>query len=68
MERADGVLYAVYRGDELIVLGTLRECAERLGVSEKTVRWLSYPAAHRRAERKPGTMVAEKVEAEELDA
>lgn len=67
MERDDGVLYAVYRGDELLVLGTLRECAERLGVSEKTVRWLSYPAAHRRAEKQWRATVAEKVEVDEWD-
>ena len=67
MERADGALYAVYRGDELLVLGTLRECAERLGVSEKTVRQLSRPCAHRRAEQRPRAMVAEKVEVDEWD-
>ena len=60
-------VYAVYKDDELLALGTARECAERLGVSERTVRWLSCPWAHRRAEQRPKAMVAEKVEVDEWD-
>ena len=60
-------LYAVYRGDDLLVLGTVSECAELLGISEKTVRWLSCPFAHRRAEKHWRAMVAEKVEVYEWD-
>lgn len=60
-------VYAVYKGDELLALGTARECAERLGVREKTVRWLSYPFAHRRAEKHWRAMVAEKVKVYEWD-
>lgn len=42
--------YAVYKGDELIIIGTLKECAERLNTSEKMVKYYSYPSQKKRAE------------------
>lgn len=58
--------FAVYKGDDFIFLGTLEEVAEKLGVSKGTVRWMSTPAAHKRAE-KPGStkMIVEKVEVDD---
>lgn len=53
--------YVVYRGDDVLCVGTARECAERLGVSESSVRWLASPAARRREAARPGRMVAERV-------
>ena len=41
--------YAVYRGDELICVGTAKECAEELGVKVNTIYWMSNPAYHKRA-------------------
>lgn len=41
--------YALYRGDELLGMGTAEELAEKLGIKRDTVLWLSTPAAHRRA-------------------
>lgn len=64
-ERADGSLYAVYRGDELLAFGTAAECARLLGVRERTVRWLACPFAHRRAAENLRYMVAERVEVDE---
>ncbi|MCM3511666.1 hypothetical protein [Carnobacterium inhibens] len=29
--------YAVYKGEELLVMGTAKECADQLGVTEKTI-------------------------------
>ena len=31
--------YAVYRGDELIIIGTLKECAERLSTTEQLIKY-----------------------------
>lgn len=36
--------YAVYKGEELLVIGTKKECAEALGVKTDTVEWLAPPA------------------------
>jgi hypothetical protein len=44
--------YAVYKGDELIVIGTLKECAERLSTSEQMIKYYSYPSQKKRAEGK----------------
>lgn len=40
--------YAVYKGDELIAMGTKFECAEKLNVKPDTIAWLTYPTAKRR--------------------
>ena len=58
--------YVVYRGDDPICVGEKAEVAEKLGISESSVYWLSTPAARKRAD-KPGStkMYAERVEVEE---
>ena len=55
--------YGVYKGDEFIMVGSLEDVAEKLGVSTKSVKWMASPAAKRRAD-KPGStkMIIEKVE------
>lgn len=40
--------YALYRGDELVDVGTARELAGRLGVTVEYVRWMATPTARRR--------------------
>ena len=40
---------ALYRGDELIDVGTIKEIAERRGVCKDTIYWYTTPAGHRRA-------------------
>ena len=40
--------YAAYRGDEFIDLGTKRELAESLGVSEKSIELYMSPSYRRR--------------------
>lgn len=42
--------YAVYKGEELLVMGSAKECAEKLGVKEATVRFYSTPAYRDRLE------------------
>ena len=43
--------YAVYRGDDLIVMGTATECAEFLGVKKHTIYWYASPSAENRITR-----------------
>ncbi len=40
--------YAVYKGDDLLALGTAEECAAKLGVTPKYIYWLTMPTAKRR--------------------
>lgn len=40
--------FAVYKGEDLIVVGTAKECAEEMGVTERYIYWLTMPAAKRR--------------------
>ena len=40
--------YAVYKGDELIVVGTADECAEFLGVRRETIYFYASPSAENR--------------------
>ncbi|MFS1511722.1 hypothetical protein VQL36_04695 [Chengkuizengella sp. SCS-71B] len=39
--------YAVYRGDELVCIGTKEECAKKLNVQPKYIYWLTTPTAKR---------------------
>ena len=39
---------AVYKGDEMLVMGTVQECAETLGVVPDTVRYYTYPSYQER--------------------
>lgn len=40
--------YAVYKGDSFICIGTLKECAEHMGVLIDTVRFYTTPTYQRR--------------------
>lgn len=40
--------YAVYKGDELLAMGTSRECAEVLGCDWKTIQYYTTPAYQRK--------------------
>lgn len=41
--------YALYRGDEFVDVGTLREMSERLGKNPDTLRFYGSPAHMRRS-------------------
>lgn len=45
MERVE---YAVYKGDDLLVIGTASECAKQLNVDPSYVRRMITPTAKRR--------------------
>lgn len=49
--------YVVYKGDEIVAIGSKQEAAEQLGVKPSTVEWYAAPAARRR-----GRTVVEVVE------
>lgn len=40
--------YAVYKGEDLIASGTLRECAEKLSVKPDTILFYRTPSYKRR--------------------
>ena len=42
--------YAVYKGEELLAIGTAQECAEGLGVTADYIYWLTTPSGKRRSE------------------
>ena len=42
--------FAVYRGEELLVMGTAKECAEFLNIKPKTVKYYSTPTWRKRYE------------------
>lgn len=53
--------FVVYPGEEVIAIGTAKECADALGVKESTIRWYASPACRRRNTGK--RRVAERIEA-----
>ena len=42
-------IYAMYRGDDLLVVGTLQEIADHQNMSVSNVRFMTYPSYHRRS-------------------
>lgn len=59
-------VYAIYKGDKFIDLGTKKELSERLGVKERTIKFYSSPSyLKRKAESKEPYMIAIEVEDEE---
>lgn len=40
--------YAVYKGDRLIFVGTINECANVMSVKPNTIRWYTNPIAKER--------------------
>lgn len=37
--------YALYKGEEVLCIGTAKECASKLGLKENTIRWYSNEVA-----------------------
>lgn len=40
--------YAVYKGEDLVVMGTKRQCARKLGVQEATIYYYTSAAYERK--------------------
>lgn len=51
--------YALYKGEELLAIGTKREIAERLGVSVNTVSYYGTPVYARRTNDSKGRRLYE---------
>ena len=43
--------YALYKGDKLLEIGTIKELSEKLDVKEKTLRFYATPSYYKRAEK-----------------
>lgn len=43
--------YALYNDDEFIIIGTIKEIADELGVKEQIIKRLSYPSIQKRSKR-----------------
>lgn len=56
--------YAVYKGDELLAIGTKEECAEQLGVKPETILFYSYQSYQRRVEQPKNRRIAIRLEDE----
>lgn len=41
-------MYALYKGDDILTIGTIKELAKYLGVKEKTVYFYSTPTYRKR--------------------
>jgi hypothetical protein len=57
--------YAVYKGDELLVLGSLQECAKALDVKEKTIQFYATKTHKNRTKGKENNMLAIRIEEDE---
>jgi hypothetical protein len=44
----DGRIFAVYKGDQYLMDGTLREIAEARGITLNSARFLTYPSYKKR--------------------
>ncbi|NWL89985.1 hypothetical protein DMN77_20760 [Paenibacillus sp. 79R4] len=44
--------FAIYKGEEMLAIGTAKECAEKLGVSKEYIYWLTMPTAKRRLDKR----------------
>lgn len=44
--------YALYKGDEFLVVGTAEECAKYLNVKADSIKWMSTPTDKRRLKRR----------------
>lgn len=51
--------YALYKGEELIAMGTKREIAEQLGVSASTIGYYGTPVYARRTSESKGRRLVE---------
>lgn len=40
--------FVIYRGDDVVDMGTAEDLAARRGVKTDTIRWMSTPSARRR--------------------
>ncbi len=49
------MIYVAHKGDDVVAIGTIDEVAKKLGIKERTVKYLSCNAHHKRWAEKPNT-------------
>lgn len=54
--------YALYKGDKLIMIGTVKEIAERRGIKPESVHYLGMPAYLKRRQKSKNALVLVKLE------
>ena len=62
--------YAVYKGEELLVVGTAEECAKELNVQKETIHFYTTPTYRRRLDKRKNPKncrIAIKIEEEACD-
>lgn len=47
--------FVVYKGEEVVAVGTLRQCAEKLGTKQSVIQCAANPARIARADATPGS-------------
>lgn len=57
MGKYDNREYAVYKGDDLLAIGTVSELAKALDIKESTVKWYLSPKNNRLAKETPTSKV-----------
>lgn len=43
--------YSVYKGDDLVCIGTAQECAKAIGVKVSSIQWYATPSGKRHVEK-----------------
>lgn len=43
------IIYAIYKGDDFVYMGTKKECAEHLGVKPEAIKFYSTPTYQKRS-------------------
>lgn len=47
-QRSMTITYVIYKGDEVIIVGSLKEVAQKLNIKTRSVEWLASPVHRRR--------------------
>ena len=55
--KMESEIYAMYKGDDLLVTGTLEEIADHQNMSVSNVRFMTYPSYHKRSSRRNRRLV-----------
>lgn len=60
--------YAIYKGDDLIIIGTKQECADELDVKPDTINFYCTPTYHNRVKKRGSeatAVIGERIEIED---
>ena len=63
----DNEVYAAYKGDEFLTVGTVREIADELNIKVETAKFYSFPAYQKRSENNKNRIVLTLIEGDDDD-